>query len=125
DSVEDAFQRILSWGKPGYVPRTGLGPAEAIRAIRAAGGIASLAHFSEAPTRVPLLRELMAEGLDGLESHHRSFDEATREAVGGVARSLGLIETGGTDYHGDLGTYAESHAGLVMPDELVRAFRVA
>ena len=75
ESVEDAFRRILAHGQPGYVPRTGLGPVEAIRAIRAAGGLASLAHFWEAPERVPLLRELVTEGLNGLESHHRSFDE--------------------------------------------------
>ena len=103
ESVQDAFERILGYGMPGYVPRTGLGPVEAIRAIRAAGGLASLAHFPEAPDRSSLLRDLIDEGLNGLESHHRSFDEATlREAVGAVARALGLVETGGTDYHGDL-----------------------
>ena len=75
-SVEDAFERILGYGMPGYVPRQGLGPVEAIRAIRAAGGLASLAHFSEAPTHLPLLRDLRAEGLNGIESHHRSFDAA-------------------------------------------------
>ena len=48
-SVEDAFTRLLAWGKPAYVPRSGLGPVEAIDAIRAAGGLPALAHFSEAP----------------------------------------------------------------------------
>jgi 3',5'-nucleoside bisphosphate phosphatase len=124
DSVEDAFRRILAHGQPGYVPRTGMGPVEAIRAIRTAGGLASIAHFRDAPTRLPLLRELIGEGLDGLESHHRSFEEETRTAVGATARALGLVETGGTDYHGDLGPYAASHAGLVMPDELVAGLRV-
>ena len=45
--------------------------------------------------------------------------------MGAVARALGLVETGGTDYHGDYGPYAESHAGLVMPEELVAGLRVA
>ncbi len=125
ESVEDAFRRILSGGQPGYVPRTGLGPVDAIHAIRAAGGLASIAHFREAPTRIVLLRDLMGEGLNGLEGHHRSFDEETRAAVGATARALGLVETGGTDYHGDLGPYAESHSGLVMPDELVAGLRTA
>ena len=123
ESVEDAFRRLLAHGQPGYVPRTGLGPVEAIRAIRAAGGLASLAHFWEAPDRVLLLRELMGEGLDGLESHHRSFDEVARDRVSATARALGLVETGGTDYHGDTGPYAMAHAGLVMPDELVAGLR--
>ena len=124
-AVEDAFQRIIGHGRPGYVSRIGLGPVEAIRAIRAAGGLASLAHFPEAPRQLPLLRELMAEGLDGLESHHRSFDADTRAAVGAVARGLGLVETGGSDYHGDLGPYAETHAELVMPEALIAGIRAA
>jgi hypothetical protein len=67
----------------------------------------------------------VTEGLSGLESHHRSFDADAREAVGEVARELGLVETGGTDYHGDLGPYAEAHAELVMPDALVAGIRTA
>ena len=66
-SVDDAFRRLLGWGMPGYVPRSGLGPVEAIRAIRAAGGLAALAHFSEAPARIEVVRELADEGLGGLE----------------------------------------------------------
>ncbi len=125
ESVEDAFRRILGQGQPGYVSRSGMGPVEAIRAIRAAGGLASIAHFPEAPRHLPLVRELIAEGLDGLETHHRSFDVETRDAMASVARLLGLVETGGTDYHGDLGPYADSHAGLVMPDPLVAGLREA
>jgi 3',5'-nucleoside bisphosphate phosphatase len=125
DSVEDAFKEVLGPGRAGYVPRTGMSPVEAIRAIRAAGGLASLAHFPEAPSRLPLLRELMAEGLDGLETHHRSFDAETRAAMSSAAIHLGLVQTGGSDYHGDLGPYAETHALLVMPDDLVANLREA
>ena len=48
-SVEDAFRRLIGWGGPAYVPREGMGPREAIEAIRDAGGLPVLAHFSEAP----------------------------------------------------------------------------
>jgi hypothetical protein len=125
DSVEDAFRRILGTGHPGYVPRSGMNPVEAIRAIRKAGGLASIAHFAEAPRHLDLLRELMGHGLDGLETHHRSFEADTRQAMTEVARLLGLVETGGTDYHGDTASYAEDHAHLVMPDELVAGLRDA
>ncbi len=117
-SVEDAFSRIIGHGAPGYVRREGLGPEEAIAAIAAAGGIPVLAHFREAPERVEVVRELVDAGLRGLEVHYRSFDVATVEAVGTVARELGLVETGGSDYHGDLGTYAETHASLWVPPEV-------
>jgi hypothetical protein len=125
ETVEDAFVRLLGHGMPGYVPRFGMNPVEAIGAIRAAGGLAAIAHFAEAPRHVPLLRELIAHGLDGLETHHRSFDADTRDAMSAVARELGLVETGGSDYHGDTGPYAEAHAGLVMPAPLVAGLRAA
>ena len=125
ESVDDAFGRILGHRRPGYVARTGLDPFEAIRAIRAAGGLASVAHFAAAHEHLPLMRALVDAGLNGLESHHRSFDAEQRNDVGGVARRLGLVETGGSDYHGDLGPYAETHAELVMPAPLVAGVRAA
>ena len=80
--------RLLAWGKPAYVPRTGLGPLEAIAAIRAAGGLPVLAHFGEAAARVEVVRELVEAGLGGLEVYYRSFDVATVASVGAVATSL-------------------------------------
>jgi 3',5'-nucleoside bisphosphate phosphatase len=125
DSVDDAFSRLIGFGGPAYVPRSGLDPIAAIRAIRAAGGLASLAHFWEAPSREPLIRELMDAGLNGLETHHRSFLPETREAMSAFARQLGLVETGGSDYHGDHGPYAETHALLVIPGWLIDGVRAA
>jgi predicted metal-dependent phosphoesterase TrpH len=117
-SVEDAFQRLLGRGLPAYVPRGGLDPAGAIRAIRAAGGLPVLAHFREAVNRISTLRDLIGIGLGGLEVYYRSWDRPTVEAVGAVARDFGLLATGGTDYHGDLGPYAEAHAALWVPPEV-------
>ena len=45
-------------GCPAYVPRSGLGPVGAIEAIRAAGGLAALAHFREALAHRDLFRDL-------------------------------------------------------------------
>jgi 3',5'-nucleoside bisphosphate phosphatase len=120
-SVEDAFRRIIGWGGPAYVQREGMGPREAIDAIRGAGGIPVLAHFSEAPDQVPLLRELIGMGLAGLEVHYISFPPDSVAAVARVADDLQLIATGGSDYHGDTSTYAEAHAELRVPDEVGRA----
>jgi predicted metal-dependent phosphoesterase TrpH len=124
-SVEDAFNRLIGWGGPGYVAREGMGPREAIESIRAAGGVPVLAHFSEAPSQMPLLRELKAMGLAGLEVYYISFDRDTVELVGSVARQLGLLATGGSDYHGDTSTYAEAHAALHVPDSVGARLREA
>jgi predicted metal-dependent phosphoesterase TrpH len=117
-SVEDAFKNLIGWGNPAYIPRTGLGPIEAVAVIRAVGGLPVLAHFGEAPERIPVIAELVEAGLGGLEVYYRSFGAATVAAVGAVADTFGLIRTGGTDYHGDLGPYAEAHAALWVPPEV-------
>jgi len=124
-SVDDAFQRIVGRGCPAYVPRSGLGPVGAIEAIRAAGGVPALAHFREAVTRRDLVQELVDAGLAGLEVYYRSFDRATTEAMAHVATELRLLATGGSDYHGDTGTYAESHARLWVPPEVATALQDA
>jgi predicted metal-dependent phosphoesterase TrpH len=115
-SVEDAFDRLLSRGRPGYLPRVGLGPVEAIRAIRDAGGLASLAHFAEAPERLAVVVELREHGLAGLEVHYRAYDDPTIATLSAIAAELGLVATGGTDYHGDDGPYADRLAELRIPD---------
>ena len=117
-SVEDAFRRLIGRGAPGYVPREGLGPREAIQAIRAAGGLPALAHFADAPDRTSLLRELMDDGLAGVEVYYRTFDRPTTAAMAETAAALRLVPTGGTDYHGDTGTYAEAHAQSWVPPEV-------
>jgi predicted metal-dependent phosphoesterase TrpH len=117
-SVEDAFRRLIGWGGPGYVQRDGMGPREAIEAIRSAGGVPVLAHFAEAPSQIPLLRELVGMGLAGLEVYYISYLPESVTMVGEVARHLGLLATGGSDYHGDTSTYAEAHAALHVPDSV-------
>ena len=114
-SVEDAFRRWLARGMPAYMPRNGLGPAAAIAAIRAAGGLPVLAHFREAPAHPDVIRELVDLGLRGLEVYYRSFDRPTVAALERIATDLRLVRTGGSDYHGDLGPYAETHAALWVP----------
>ena len=124
-SVEDAFNRHLSGAAPAYVPREGLGPSEAIGAIRAAGGVASLAHYSEAPSNMDFLRGLVELGLNGLEVHYRAYDLSTVRLMQKIAADLRLVPTGGTDYHGDRETYAEAHAQLWNPLEVEEGIRAA
>ena len=117
-TVEDAFSRIIGHGRPGYVRREGLGPEDAIAAILTAGGIPVLAHFREGPGRPDVIRELVEQGLGGLEVYYRSFDQGTVDAMAALAATNRLIPTGGSDYHGDLGPYSASHAQLWVPPEV-------
>jgi len=122
-SVEDAFRQHLSRGRPAYVPRQGLGPREAIRAIRDAGGLTSLAHYAEATDHLLWVRALVEMGLNGLEVFYRAYDQDTVAGLRRIAEDLRLVMTGGTDYHGDRETYAEAHAELWVPPEAVSSIR--
>jgi 3',5'-nucleoside bisphosphate phosphatase len=116
-SVDAAMQSLLARGKPAYVPRQGLGPHDAIAAIRAAGGLPTLAHFPDAPVRRDLVRRLIDAGLGGIEVHYRHFDAETVARMAHLAADLRLVATGGSDYHGDGETYLQAHAELFVPGE--------
>ena len=124
-SVEEAFTKHLSRGRPAYVPRLGLNAIDSIRAIRSAGGLASLAHFAEAPQHLGFLRELIGAGLNGLEVYYRAYDPVTVDTLRRIATDLRLVATGGTDYHGDRERYAEAHAQLWLPDAVEPPLRAA
>jgi 3',5'-nucleoside bisphosphate phosphatase len=97
--VSDAFRRLLGRGKPFYVPKDVRTPSEVLAVIVNAGGTPVLAH--PGVTGVDdLIPALVDEGLAGLEAYHPEHDEVQRDRYLGLAADLGLLVTGGTDYHG-------------------------
>jgi predicted metal-dependent phosphoesterase TrpH len=118
--VQDAFNQYLVPGRPAYVRREGIGPREAIAAITAAGGIASLAHAPWAPDAPAVIDELMRWGLGALEVHYHHWDDERIERVGTFADERSLLRTGGSDYHGDTGSYAEAQADVYVPPHVGR-----
>ncbi len=115
-SVEEAFSDWLGFGCPAFVPRLGLGPRDAIECIRRAGGVPVLAHSPAAAQRAGVIDRLVDWGLGGLEVYYRSFEPQVVAELAAFAEGRSLIATGGSDYHGDLVTYAESQATLSVPD---------
>ncbi len=98
-SVEEAFRKFLRPGTPGYVPKPGPSPEEAIGWIHEAGGTATLAH--PGPMRHDEWIAGMAEaGLDGIEVWHPKHNSGQREGYLRRARELDLVPAGGSDYHG-------------------------
>ncbi len=97
--VRDAFDRYLGAGKPAYVAKDQLGMAHAIALIHAAGGLAVLAHPGGAGTRERLVA-LMALGLDGVEVKHPGHSPGDTARLKAVAAQLGLVVSGGSDWHG-------------------------
>lgn len=107
------FDELLGTGKPGYVPRERLSPAEAISLARASGGVPILAHphtlgFDNGQEFAGIVRPLAAQGLIGIESYYGDYPPEYCSDLAETTRSFGLIPSGGSDYHG---TYKE---GLML-----------
>jgi 3',5'-nucleoside bisphosphate phosphatase len=134
DSVDEAFQRFLRSGGPYYVGRADTEVRAALRMIRAAGGVAVLAHPAarrRGPVVEPeIIAELAAEGLAGVEVDHPDHAEQDRAALREHARALGLLITGSSDYHGtnkvvSLGQETTDPEVLERIEELAACSRVA
>lgn len=100
----DAFRRLLGSGCPFHVPRRAVQLADAIDALRDAGGYGVLAHPAggTADELAALLRAAAAAGVTGVEAYHPSLSQERSAAVRALAARLGLFVTGGSDYHGAL-----------------------
>jgi hypothetical protein len=131
-SAKEAFDRFFANGKPAYVPRNLPSPAEAIHWIKAAKGLAVLAHptwiKTTQGTLTDLVRQLKADGLDGVEVHYSTHTaRQTREYLS-LAKQLGLCVTGGSDFHGVTKPDIEVGIGrgaLHVPDSLLHNLKDA
>ncbi|MEW2490346.1 PHP domain-containing protein [Streptomyces sp. NPDC048411] len=105
ETVSDAFTpEWLADGGRAYVRKHELDPFDAIRLVKAAGGVTVFAHplavkRGEVVPEAAIAR-LAAAGLDGIEVDHMDHDEPTRSRLRGLAKELGLLATGSSDYHG-------------------------
>ena len=96
-SIEAAFQQYLGTHGAAFVQRPAFHSAEAIRMIRAAGGVAVLAHPGSL-SRL-LVEQLAAAGLTGIEVWHPQHGMPAQRRWYQVAQELSLVPSGGSDFH--------------------------
>jgi hypothetical protein len=122
-SVDEAFQRYLAEGRPAFAPKALLPSADAIAAIRAARGVAVIAHPGR--YRVPPdLARLVEMGLGGVETYYPTHTGEQVARYEAEARRLGIVATGGADYHGDPGRRPDL-GGQPMPADVLDKLRKA
>ena len=104
ESVEQAFATLLSHRSPHYVAKADTDVLEGIALVRAAGGVPVFAHgLATKRGRVvddDAITAMAGAGLLGLEVDHPDHSPAERDHLRGLARELGLLTTGSSDFHG-------------------------
>jgi 3',5'-nucleoside bisphosphate phosphatase len=120
-TLQEAFDRFLAEGGPAYVPRTGASPAEVVRLITSAGGVASLAHPGPLG-RDELIEPLVAAGLAALECFHSEHDAPTTERYLELARRYELAVTGGSDFHGAGDRRGDAFGRVGLPQDCFDRF---
>lgn len=102
-SVKEGFDLYLANGKPAYSDRQHLTASEAVKLITGAGGLAFAAHLHL--MRKPddelflFIKELKENGLSGVEGYYTEYTPKMQEKYQNLAKSLGLLISGGTDFH--------------------------
>ncbi len=98
-SVIEAYSKYIHDDSPVYVQRKTVSPQDAVEIIYDAGGIPVIAHPHDIDIAEDLIKELMQYGLRGIEAYHRKHSPACVEYFSSMAEELGLIVTGGSDFH--------------------------
>jgi predicted metal-dependent phosphoesterase TrpH len=121
--TRDAFDRWLATGRPAFVARAGMSPEEVIAILHAAGGLASLAHPGQ--TAVDgRIASYCAAGLDALEAYHSDHDPASIARYCELAATLGVLVTGGSDFHGDP-SHGFEPGSMTLPEDAWLRLRAA
>ena len=98
-TVREAFDKYLRAGGQAHVPRTRVMPVEAVRVIRRAHGVPVLAHPGLAG-KDEMIPDLVRAGLMGIEAYYAEHSPTQTRMYEQMCADLGLIATGGSDYHG-------------------------
>lgn len=95
----EAFDRYLGTGRPAHVPKARVSVERAVATIHEAGGVAVWAHPGREGT-LDRLTSLAGRGLDGVEVRHPGHGAEDIARLATLAEHLGLLPSGGSDWHG-------------------------
>jgi 3',5'-nucleoside bisphosphate phosphatase len=99
-TLKEAFHLYIGEGKPAFEQKLRFPIDKAIRLVNDCGGVAVLAHPGNHVTQSQLYK-FIKMGLDGVEVVHAIHDERMKHYYHSIANQYWLLETGGSDYHGN------------------------
>jgi predicted metal-dependent phosphoesterase TrpH len=132
-SRDEAFSQMLHNNSKYYVSHYSPSPEDAIKLIKAAGGVSVIAHpMASHRGRIISLDtfgSLITAGLDGIEVDHRDHSPDEKAQLITLAKESNLVMTGASDYHGNgklnqLGEYITEPSQWEKLEERATARRV-
>lgn len=125
--IGEAFtDKYIGNGGRAYVEKESLTPREAIDIIRGNGGIAVLAHpyFVNGGDSLDKngIELLVEDGLEGLEVYHSKHSRDISTYYLEIAEELGLLVTGGSDFHGESSPDIQI-GDVLLADKYVKRFK--
>lgn len=120
DTIEGAFQKFLNKGAPAYAPRYKLSPCEAIDIIKKTGGHVSIAHPGLIQNK-RILNNLLEKEVDGIEVYHPDHKEKNSNEFLTIAKTHGIIVTGGSDFHSPPQNKNKRHGDLGSKTVLINS----
>ncbi len=121
NDIKEAFDKFIGTNGPAYVPKYRISPSRAIELIKASGGVPIIAHPGTIgdPDYVVYLAKL---GIQGVEVWHPEHPPNLVETLMEIADDLGLLKTGGSDFHG--GNRGKAELGAIrVPYDVVEDLR--
>lgn len=116
ESVKEGFDKYMAAGKYAYCEKQVLTAERAVKLIRSCGGLAFVAHphliFQSDEWLYNFFKELKTYGLNGIEGYYTDYTPEMQEKFQTMAKELGLIISGGTDFHAKMKPHISIGTGL-------------
>ncbi len=106
ETIRECFDKYIALGKPAYAEKNELSAVEAVKSIRAAGGLAYLAHLNQTGYDIEQLKELLLQlkeaGLNGVEGYYPEYTPEHIAQYRALSEEMSFSLSGGSDFHGSM-----------------------
>ncbi|MCL2021144.1 MAG: PHP domain-containing protein [Betaproteobacteria bacterium] len=119
---QKVFKRYLSPGKPGYVCHETAQLPDCLNWLKAANGVAVVAHPGRYPMRAGQMQRFLSEfkdlGGEAIEVSSNGYATEHIRHFARLAREFGFYASGGSDFHGPPESYARLGEFAPIPEDL-------
>ena len=113
-NFRDAFKKYIGDDKKYFIKKENESVERILEIIKLSGGRSFLAHPGQY-LKGAELRSLLSLGFDGIEVVHPSHDKYNSNYFVGIAEEFGILQSGGSDFHGKYSQDFENFGKYYIP----------